>query len=111
MRRGALPSALGARSCREGPLSSSRWTGISVGDTVGLSGPGTIQVEASAESISRLESLEIVVGGRVVASTDPPRAGDRLALNEQVPDNQPLLGRGPVPGPAATTSTSGGRPI
>ena len=59
--------------------------GHRIGDTVELSGPGTVQVEASAESIFPLSSLEIVVQGHVVASTehhDGPQS--RLALNEPV---------------------------
>ena len=60
--------------------------GHHVGDTVGLSGVGTVQVEARAESIFPLSSLEIVLGGRVVASTEHPEGPrSRLALSEQVP--------------------------
>ena len=69
-----------------GPIIQLAVDGHQVGDTVELSGPGTVQVEARAESIFPLSSLEIVVGGRVVASTEHaegPRS--RLALSEPIP--------------------------
>jgi hypothetical protein len=63
-----------------GPMLSLRVDGHEIGDTVNLSGPGTVQVEAEAESIFPLEALEIVVGGRVVA-TSAPVDGPTIALN------------------------------
>ncbi|MGP8208430.1 MAG: CehA/McbA family metallohydrolase [Acidimicrobiales bacterium] len=69
-----------------GPIVQLTVDGRNVGDTVELSGPGTVQVEAQAESIFPLSSLEIVVGGRVVASTEHPEGPrSRLALSERVP--------------------------
>jgi hypothetical protein len=68
-----------------GPIIQLTVDGHRVGDTVELSGPGTVQVDAWAESIFPLSSLEIVVQGRVVASTERsegPQA--RLALSEPV---------------------------
>jgi hypothetical protein len=68
-----------------GPILQLKVEGREVGDTVQLSGPGTVQVEASAESIFPLAALEIVVQGRVVASTEQaegPRS--RLTLSEPV---------------------------
>ena len=68
-----------------GPILQLTVDGHQVGDTVELSGPGSVQVEASAESIFPLASLEILVQGRVVASTEHgegPRG--RLRLNETV---------------------------
>jgi hypothetical protein len=68
-----------------GPIIQLAVDGHGIGDTVQLSGPGTVQVEAWAESIFPLASLEILVGGRVVASTERaegPRS--RLALSEPV---------------------------
>ncbi len=59
--------------------------GHRVGDTVALSGHGTVQVEAWAESIFPLSSLEIVVQGRVVASAEHPEGPrSRLQLSEPV---------------------------
>jgi hypothetical protein len=69
-----------------GPIIHLSVDGHEVGDTVQLSGPGTVQVEAWAESIFPLSSLEVVVQGRVVASTEHkegPRS--RLALSEPIP--------------------------
>ena len=68
-----------------GPILQLKVEGRDVGDTVQLSGAGTVQVEASAESIFPLAALEIVVQGRVVASTEQaqgPRS--RLTLSEAV---------------------------
>jgi hypothetical protein len=68
-----------------GPIIQFTVDGHQVGGTVALGGPGTVQVEAWAESIFPLQSLEIVVQGRVVASTEAsegPRS--RLALSEPI---------------------------
>ncbi|HTT91830.1 MAG TPA: CehA/McbA family metallohydrolase [Acidimicrobiales bacterium] len=68
-----------------GPIIQLTVDGHAIGGTVELSGPGTVHVEASAESIFPLSSLEIVVQGRVVASTERaegPRS--RLALSVPV---------------------------
>ena len=68
-----------------GPIIQLAVDGHRIGDTVELRGPGTVQVEAWAESIFPLSSLEIVVQGQVVAATEHregPRS--RLALNEPV---------------------------
>jgi hypothetical protein len=68
-----------------GPILRLTVDGHEVGDTLALKGGGTVHVEASAESIFPLASLEIVVRGRVAASTDHaqgPRS--RLTLSEPV---------------------------
>ena len=68
-----------------GPIVQLTVDGQRVGDTVALSGPGTVQVEAWAESIFPLSSLEIVVQGRVVASAEHPEGPrSRLQLSEPV---------------------------
>ena len=68
-----------------GPILQLTVDGHEIGDTIKLSGPGTVQVEARAESIFPLASLQIVVGGRVVTSTeDSQRSGRRLVLNEPI---------------------------
>lgn len=59
--------------------------GHQIGDTVELHGPGSVQVDAWAQSIFPLDSLDIVVGGRVVASTEMSRgAPSRLTLSAAV---------------------------
>ena len=66
-----------------GPLMEFTVNGQRVGDTVALSGPGTVEVEAWAESIFPLHSLQIIKQGRVVASTES-RVGRRLSLKERI---------------------------
>ena len=58
--------------------------GNQVGDTLGISGPGTIEVEAWAESIFPLHRLEIVQAGRVVASAESTAGTRRLELRERI---------------------------
>src|SRR5206468_174861 len=61
-----------------GPILSFAVEGRMVGDTVRLPGNGgSVEVEATAESIFPIHALEIVQQGRVVASTEE-RAGARL---------------------------------
>ena len=68
---------------------------MDIGDTLQLSGPGTVEVHAWAESILPIHSLQIVQGGRVVAQLDArsdasaaaateARSGCRLELREKV---------------------------
>ena len=66
-----------------GPMMDFRVDGRRVGDTVALSGPGTVEVEAWAESVLPLHSLQIIRQGRVVASTES-RVGRRLSLRERI---------------------------
>jgi hypothetical protein len=64
-----------------GPLLRFTVNGQSVGDTVYLSGNGgTVEVEASAESILPIHTLEVVQQGRVVASTEEANGARRLHL-------------------------------
>ena len=55
-----------------------------VGDTATLSGPGTVEVEAWAESIFPVHRLEIVQDGRVVASTESREGTRRLEIREKI---------------------------
>ena len=66
-----------------GPIIEFTVDGRRVGDTVSLSGPGTVEVEAWAESPLPLHSLQIVKQGQVVASTES-RVGRRLSLKERI---------------------------
>ena len=63
-----------------GPILDFTVNGSPVGDTISLSGTGTVEVEAAAESIFPIHTLEIVQQGRVVASTDEARGTRRLRL-------------------------------
>jgi hypothetical protein len=58
--------------------------GHEAGDTVRLSGRGTVSVEASAESVLPIASLQIVLNGQVVASTQEPAPVRRLELRAEV---------------------------
>ncbi len=68
-----------------GPIIHLSVEGQGIGDTVGMSGPGTVEVEAWAESIFPIYSLEIVQGGQVVASTQNPAGSRRLEIKTTLP--------------------------
>ena len=67
-----------------GPIIHLSVDGRQVGETVSLSGPGTVEVEAWAESILPIHTLQIVQAGRVVASTESERGTRRLELKEKL---------------------------
>ena len=58
--------------------------GRELGDTVELSGPGTVEVEAWAESVLPIHTLQIVHNGTVIASADAAGGTRRLELRERV---------------------------
>ena len=67
-----------------GPIIHLSVDGHDVGDTVQVSGPGTVEVHAWSESIFPIHTLEIVQGGRVVASTEDRNGTRRLELKTRV---------------------------
>ena len=67
-----------------GPIIHLTVDGHNVGDTMQLSGNGTVEVAAWAESIFPIHTLEIVQNGHVVASTEDSNGTRRLALKEPV---------------------------
>jgi hypothetical protein len=67
-----------------GPIIHLSVDGHEVGDTVKLSGPGTVEVEAWSESVLPLGTLQIVQNGRVVASTESTGGTRRLELKEKL---------------------------
>jgi hypothetical protein len=67
-----------------GPMLSFTVNGAQVGDTITLSAGGTLEFEATAESIFPIHTLQIVQQGRVVASTDDAGGTRRLHLKGQV---------------------------
>ncbi len=67
-----------------GPMIHLTVDGLPIGDTVRMSGPGAIEVEASAESILPIHTLEIVQRGRVVASTEEGKGARKLTLKAKV---------------------------
>ena len=67
-----------------GPIVRFTVDGREIGDTIQLSGAGTVEVEAWAESIIPINRLEIVQAGRVVASTESKEGVRRLELREKL---------------------------
>ncbi|MGH2634963.1 MAG: CehA/McbA family metallohydrolase [Actinomycetota bacterium] len=68
-----------------GPLLTLEVDGHRIGDTVSITGTGTVTVSAVAEGIFPVASLEIVQNGMVVASTSEDGGVRRLALTAEVP--------------------------
>jgi hypothetical protein len=67
-----------------GPMIHLSVDGAEIGDTVSLSSAGTVEVEAWAESIFPIHTLQIVQSGRVVASADDAKGARRLELRERL---------------------------
>ncbi|HWQ13261.1 MAG TPA: CehA/McbA family metallohydrolase [Roseiflexaceae bacterium] len=67
-----------------GPILSFSVEGAQIGDTLSISSAGTLEVEATAESVLPIHTLEIVMGGRVVAATEEPKGARRLTLRARV---------------------------
>lgn len=67
-----------------GPMIGFTVDGKEIGDAVELSGAGTVEVKAWAESIFPIHSLEVVSAGRVVASTESRQGTRRLELSERI---------------------------
>jgi hypothetical protein len=68
-----------------GPIISFSVDGHAIGDTAHLSGNGgTVEVEAWAESIFPIHTLEIVQQGRVVAATEDRAGARRLELKTRI---------------------------
>ena len=67
-----------------GPMIGFTVDGKEIGDTIELSGEGTVEVKAWAESIFPIHSLEILRAGRVVASTESRQGTRRLELSERI---------------------------
>ena len=70
-----------------GPIITLTVDGAEIGDTLRLSAPGTVEVEATAESIFPIHTLEIVQEGRVVASTGKAQGARRLHLRAKIAIN------------------------
>ena len=68
-----------------GPIIDFTVNGAQIGDTLQLAGNGgTVEVEASAESIFPIHTLEIVQGGKVVASTEEAKGSRQLHLKASI---------------------------
>jgi hypothetical protein len=71
-----------------GPILEFTANGARIGDTIRLPGNGgTVEVEATAESIFPIHTLEIVQQGRVVASTGEAKGARRLYLKASLKVN------------------------
>lgn len=66
-----------------GPLLTLAVDGREPGDTVELTGPGTVTVDAAVTSVFPLRSLELVCNGKVIAAARTD-GGRTLSLSEQV---------------------------
>jgi hypothetical protein len=87
-----------------GPMLAFSVEGAAVGDTLRLpEGGGTVEVEATAESIFPLHTLQIVQQGRVVAATDEPAGARRLALKARLRVSAPTWLAARCGGPNYTT--------
>lgn len=68
-----------------GPIIHLTVNGARIGDTVKLTGNGgTVEVEAWAESIFPIHTLQLVQEGQVIASVDDANGARRLTLKEKV---------------------------
>ena len=67
-----------------GPIIHFSVDGKAIGDTVAISGPGTVEVEAWAESIFPINVLQVVRDGKVVAQTESTKGTRRLELREKI---------------------------
>ena len=68
-----------------GPIIRLSVDGAGIGDTVRLSGPGTVEVEAGAESVLPMTSLQVIVNGEVVDEVSEPTSARRLSVSARVP--------------------------
>jgi hypothetical protein len=67
-----------------GPIVELTVEGGNIGDVVAISGPGTVSIEAKAEGIFPMHTLQLVQDGNVVASTDDPAGSRRLTLETTI---------------------------
>ena len=67
-----------------GPIMHFSVDGREIGDTVDISGPGTVEVHAWAESTLPIDVLEIIQEGRVVAATEAKGGARRLEIREKI---------------------------
>jgi hypothetical protein len=64
-----------------GPIIDLRAEGCQMGDTLQISGPGTIHISARAESIFPIWTLQILQNGRVVAEAREPDGARSIELD------------------------------
>jgi hypothetical protein len=67
-----------------GPMLSFTVNGAQIGDTITMSSAGTLEFEATAESIFPIHTLQIVQQGRVVAETEAAAGQRRLHLKGEI---------------------------
>ncbi|MBM3933140.1 MAG: hypothetical protein FJ319_02370 [SAR202 cluster bacterium] len=76
--------AAGRTFLSSGPMIGLAVEGQGIGETVRISGPGKVFVEAWAESIFPLHTLQIVNAGRVVAEASSKNGARRLELRQEI---------------------------
>lgn len=67
-----------------GPIIHFTVDGQEAGDTIELSGPGTVEVSAWAESVVPMSRLEIIQEGKVVASTEVDTPTRKLTIQDRI---------------------------
>jgi hypothetical protein len=68
-----------------GPMLTFTVNGAQIGDTMALpAGGGTLEIEATAESIFPIHTLQIVQQGQVIAETTEAKGAKKLSLKAQV---------------------------
>jgi len=67
-----------------GPIMHLTVNGQDIGDTVEISGPGTVEVEAWAESVVPIHRLDILQEGRVVATAESAEPARRLEIKKSI---------------------------
>jgi hypothetical protein len=94
---------LGRTFLSGGPILRFKVEGALIGDTVYLpSGGGTLEVEAEAECIFPIHTLEIIQSGKVVASTKEAKGAGQLQLKTKVKVGQSTWLAARVGGPGYT---------
>ena len=94
-----------------GPMIGMTVNGAAIGDTVNLPGNGgTVEVEAWAESIFPIHTLQIVNAGEIIASSDEAKGARRLTLKTQVKIDQHTWLAARCAGPQYASSAYGANP-
>ena len=75
---------LGRTFMTAGPIMHFKVNGQDIGDTVEIAGPGTVEVEAVAESVVPIHRLDVIQEGRVVATAESAEPTRRLEIKESI---------------------------
>jgi hypothetical protein len=67
-----------------GPMIRLSVDGHGIGETVRLTGPGTVEVRSEAESVLPISALQLIVNGEVVDEVSTPTPSRRMSLSSAV---------------------------